>query len=188
MARLFGLGRKTFKFRCPDCGEMHRGSPSIAYDRPLHHDHVPEAERAERVELTSDTCLIRPPVAETDTEAMYFIRGVLEVPIADVDEPFTWGLWVSQSQSSFERYRATFGHDQSGDGSFGWLTVSMRPYLRHPAAEPLEYLACNVPWQPKGRRPLIEIKPCDHPLYLDQRDGISWDRAIEIARQALHGA
>jgi hypothetical protein len=31
-----------------------------------------------------------------------------------------------------------------------------------------------------GKRPYIEIEPTDHPLALDQRNGISLDKAWEI--------
>lgn len=52
--------------------------------------------------------------------------------------------------------------------------------------EPLETLACNVIWQRKGKRPLIEPQECDRPLYKDFVEGISWDRAIELARLVIH--
>ncbi len=41
--------------------------------------------------------------------------------------------------------------------------------------------------RPVGARPLIELEPTDHPLAVEQRDGISWDRIQQIAELARHG-
>jgi len=38
------------------------------------------------------------------------------------------------------------------------------------------------------RRPTIELDESDHPLYLAQRDGISLDKAWEIAHEYLRAA
>lgn len=187
MVRLFGLGSnpKTFEFRCASCGRIHRGSPSFGYDKPAYNFDVPEAERDARVKVTKDICEIWPPAGE-EGDTYYFIRGLLEVPITGVDEPFLWGVWVTQSEESFRRYFETFGQNQSGDGSFGWLAVVMPGYKRTKPGEALEHLKCDVEWQGGDQRPLIQVQECDHPLYRDQRDGISWERAIELAMLMMH--
>jgi hypothetical protein len=38
-----------------------------------------------------------------------------------------------------------------------------------------------------GRRPFIELEPTDHPLAVEQRQGITWARVQEIAELVLHG-
>jgi hypothetical protein len=190
MPRLFGLGQepRTFEFQCGECGAIHRGSPSFGFDRPSLYDDVPEPERAARIMLTRDTCFIAPAPDEEGGQTHYFLRGLLEVPIAGATEPFLWGVWVTQSEASFMEYLETFEDDQSGTGSFGWLAVAWAPYKRTKPGQYLENLRCNALWQKQGKRPLIELQECDHPLYRDQRDGISWHRAIEIARMVIHGA
>lgn len=191
--RLFGLGRnpKTFEFKCADCGNIHRGSPSFGYQKPAYVFDVPEEERDARVELSGDFCRILPGEADEDRTVYHCIRCILEIPIHGAAEPFLWGVWATQSEESFARYRDTFDTDQSGVTTFGWLAVVMPSYKRTAPGEPLEHLKCNVQWQGakngRGQRPLIEIQECDHPLYVDQRDGVSWDRAIEIARAMMHG-
>jgi hypothetical protein len=35
-------------------------------------------------------------------------------------------------------------------------------------------------------RPFIELEPTDHPLAIEQRTGISWERVREIAELVLH--
>jgi hypothetical protein len=187
--RLFGLGQepRTFEFKCIECGAIHRGSPSFGFDKPSSYYDVPEPERDTRIMLTKDTCFIVPAADNEGGQIHYFLRGLLEVPIVGATEPFLWGVWVTQSEDSFMKYLETFDHDQSGTSSFGWLPVAWAAYKRTRPGEYLENLRCSVHWQKKGKRPLIEVQECDHPLYFDQRDGISWDRAIEIARTVMHG-
>lgn len=177
----FGLSAspiRSFEFRCERCGNIHRGSPSFANEAPFNYSELSAGERVARARLTDDTCVI-------DGES-FFIRGTLEIPILDAEDPFCWGVWVSQSKESFKRYLATFQNDQSGDGSFGWLAVTMPGYRRNPDNEPIEHLACNVEWQGQGTRPLVFPQESDHPLFHDVMDGISWERAIELAQKVMH--
>lgn len=177
----FALGNepeKTFEFRCNCCGEIHRGSPSFAYAKPAAYFSVPENERETSIRIDSDTCVIE------DEE--YYIRAVLEIPIVGVDEPFMWGVWVSQSRESFERYMATYDDDQSEDGSFGWLAVAMPGYDLTEPGEPFEQIACDVRWSVPGARPTLAPHEIDHPIYHDFINGISWDRAIELALKMMH--
>ncbi|WP_282609802.1 DUF2199 domain-containing protein [Pelagibius sp. Alg239-R121] len=169
---------KSFEFRCDRCGGIHSGSPSFANEAPYSYYELTNDERTTRARLTDDTCVI-------DKDS-FFIRGTLEIPIEDAEDPFCWGVWVSQSEESFKRYLETFQDDQTGDGSFGWLAITMPGYRRTASHEQIEHLACNVEWQGKGQRPLIFPHECDHPLYTDVTDGITWDRAIELAQMVMH--
>ncbi len=176
----FALGKKpkTFEFQCACCGEIHKGSPSFSYAHPTQYGWLLEDERQKRAELSGDTCVI-------DGEE-YYVRTILEIPISGVEEPFTWGLWVSQSKESFERYVESFNNDQSKDGSFGWLTVTIQAYDRTTQDQEFENVACDVEWQGNGARPRLIPHQSDHPLYNDFVAGISWGRAIEIAQTVMH--
>ena len=132
-----------------------------------------------------DLCVIRPAADDLDGAISYWIRATLDVPIHGADEPYCWGLWVSQSKESFERYAKTFDGDQSGDGSFGWCPVPMKYYRRSDGSWPS--LERDVEWFGGNERPKIVLRPSDDQLAIDQRDGISWDKAIEIARITMHG-
>ena len=70
-------------FRCTACKQIHETLPDVGFDRPDHAWHVPEAERAERVFLTEDHCII-------DRED-FFIRGVIELPLIDAEGSFGFG-------------------------------------------------------------------------------------------------
>jgi hypothetical protein len=65
--------------------------------------------------------------------------------------------------------------------NFGWLSNRLWQY-----PDTLN-LKCKVISQPVDRRPLIELEPTDHPLSVEQRNGISQQRFIELSEQCLHG-
>ncbi|WP_161973724.1 DUF2199 domain-containing protein [Hwanghaeella grinnelliae] len=183
--QLFGinLGKKRFEFRCSGCGKMHRGSPSISYPRPIQYYWIPEDERTQRIKDSDDFCIIS-HTSGTEEDLDFFIRGTLEIPIHGVDDPFIWGVWVSQSEANFERYLKTYDSDQTGLGSFGWLTVTMPYYNQSEPGEELANVECNVEWG--AARPKIYVREYDHPLFFDQQNGLPWDKAVEIAQLALH--
>lgn len=175
----------TFRYRCACCGNEFEGAPSFGVDTPVFINSVPKNERADRVKLDDDLCIVRPDPKENSDKEIFAIRVTLEIPIHNCPEPFQWGLWVSQSKDSFFRYVETYEEDQSNESSFGWLPVTMPYYGDFDSEEFSGSLACDVNWGPKGQRPTIKLHECDHPLYFDQANGISWDRAVEIAREQL---
>jgi len=159
-------------FRCPQCAKLHRGLPVIAFDAPAYYHDLTEAERASAV-LTDDTCVV---------DGHHFVRAVLEIPIVDQAECLEWGVWGSLSRANFERYEASFHDDnQSTLGPvFSWFASQLPGY---PDASALR---CNLVPQDEGARPLIEFHADDHPLVLDQRNGVSLERAIEFVLPVLH--
>ena len=167
-----------FEFRCGECGEVHHGSPSFSYPWPPQVDSIPDEEQDARVFLTTDLCVI-------DDEEFY-IRALLEIPIHGVEDPFLWGIWVTQSEENFFRYQETYDDDQTGDGGFGWLPVTMPGYHIAGDAESYEMLGSDVYWQKQGERPIVVPHACDHPLYHDVKNGISRERAEELAALAMH--
>jgi hypothetical protein len=183
---LFGLGRKPtqFSFKCSDCGDIHHGSPSYGYKRPGNYLAVSAENREKFASANDDLCKILPTDDGEVTEAEYYIRCTLDIPIHGAVDPFLWGVWMSQSKESFSRYIDTFSQNQEGDGSFGWLEV---PITYYKAQVPnTTNLAADVVWG--NERPKVILHECDHPLYIDQHNGISWDKAIEIATPLMHGS
>ena len=63
---------------------------------------------------------------------------------------------------------------------FGWLSTALPGY-----PETL-LLKTSVHTRAVGRRPFVELEPTDHPLAVEQRTGITWDRVQEIAELVLH--
>jgi hypothetical protein len=48
------------------------------------------------------------------------------------------------------------------------------------------YLKTHVHTRPVGQRPYIELEPTDHPLAVEQRNGITMARVRDIAAALLH--
>ena len=64
---------------------------------------------------------------------------------------------------------------------FGWLSTALPGY---PSTLNLK---TNVHTRQVGRRPRVELEPTDHPLAVEQRQGITLSRVQEIAEIVLHG-
>ncbi|HEX4157709.1 MAG TPA: DUF2199 domain-containing protein, partial [Rhizomicrobium sp.] len=62
---------------------------------------------------------------------------------------------------------------------FGWLSNNLSLY-----PETLS-LKTNLHLRGGGIRPFIELEPTDHPLAIEQREGISIERVEEIAAMLL---
>ncbi len=166
----------AFEFQCTSCGETHRGMPALAADAPGSYCAAPEAERAKRCRLDNDDCII--------DEKWYFVRGLIEVPVIGVEEAFAWNVWVSLSEASYRQWAACF-HDavRSHIGPFfGWLNVSLKPYPETLSLKTRLHLRDGL------MRPLIELEPTDHPLAVEQREGISAQRVAELYAIVVHGA
>lgn len=165
---------KTFRWKCTTCSELHEGIPDLAVQAPSPWLEIPEAERSSRGRIESDTCVI--------DERDYFVRGVIEIPIAQTDHTFGYGVWVSLSSANFERFVALGGSSEVPlDPWFGWLSV------RLPGYPDTLLLKTHVHLQPRPLRPTIELEPTDHPLAMEQRVGIRLARVYEIVEHALHG-
>lgn len=171
--------QKKFSFKCTGCGKVHRGAPSFSFEKPNAAQLIPEDEFNDRVYLTPDLCVI-------DMKDHY-IRGNLKVPIHESDEAFEWRVWVKQTKESFHRYVESYGRDQSGEHSYGWLPVDFRAYTNLEAAEKAPILKTNLHWGPSGKRPdIIIFEEETHPLARCQREGIDWDHAVELSMKTMH--
>lgn len=157
-------------YTCRSCGKTHDDLPDLGADLPDPVHQIPEQERAQRVWLTADTCV-------TDGEH-FFVRGVILIPIRDAGREFGFGVWVSQKKENFEKYVAEPDSDAIGP-FFGWLSNSLGFY------EPDTFLLKSYAhFRGKGLRPSIELEPTDHPLAVDQREGITLEKAWQIVHHA----
>ena len=163
------------RYTCARCDQTHDDLPSLVAEAPLYFYSIPAEERRRRCRLESETCVV--------DERFFFVRGCLEVPIHDVEDPFVWGVWVSLSEASFRRFGELIDTpDRSSEAPFfGWLSAGLRGY------PDTENLKTQVHLRDRGERPSIELEPTDHPLAIDQRSGIPLDRVIDILSLYRHG-
>ncbi len=159
-----------FRFKCASCGDFHSGIPDIGWSYPVFYLDVPEAERDERCDLTSDSCVI--------DDKWFFVRGCLEIPVIGTEEVFAWGTWVSLSEADFDRFAELYDVDsRAEEGSFlGWFSSNIELYPKTTDLKARAHLRDG------GLRPFIELEPNDHPLAIEQREGITLERLREIYR------
>ena len=162
-------------YLCATCGQMHEG-PVLAFGSaaPVLYDQISEPERRARAELSSGMCVI-------DGDH-FFVLGNIELPILGTEEIFVWSAWVSLSEQSIRRMVELWERPgrETEPPFFGWLSSSLPTY---PSTL---HLKTNIHTRPVGVRPLIRLEPTDHPLAREQREGITWERVLEINRAALH--
>jgi hypothetical protein len=161
-------------WKCHTCGVEHPDIPLCFGIEAPWRALVPETEFELRVDLTPDQCVV--------DEEHFFVRGHIEIPIHDYSEPLAFSVWSSLSDRSFdhmcERWEAP---DRASDPPyFGWLCSPIAFYPR------TIHLKLSVQSRPPGLTPLFTVEPTQHPLALDQHNGISIERWHQIAHQLLH--
>jgi hypothetical protein len=163
-------------FLCSRCGQYHDELPmSYGAQTPAIWFSIPEQEREGRAELSSDQCII--------DGKYFFILGRILLPVLDGPEPFCWLCWVSLSEENFHRASElwyTEGREKEPP-YFGWLQSAL------PYEVSTMNLRTRLHTQPVGERPLIELEETDHPLSLEQHNGITMARVQQIAEAVLHG-
>jgi hypothetical protein len=159
----------NYTWTCSCCGKQFNELPlDIGCDAPDPWLSLKATEREMRGYINRNFCVI-------DKED-FFVRGCLDVPIIGHDDVFSWGVWVSVSKKSFDKIVELWGNKHRGNEGpfFGWLCNDIKIY-------PETFnLKTNVQLRDNGLRPFIELEPTDHPLAIEQRNGIKLKRVEEI--------
>ncbi len=159
---------------CGICETRHSSLPLCFGAEPPWRALAPEAEFDNRVELTADQCVV--------DGKHFFVRGHVELPILDTTQTFAWSVWCSLSEQSFRHMTERWEDvERDGDAYFGWLCSPI------PVYPSTIHLRTNVRARSIGLVPLIEIQECEHPLYVDQRDGVTLTRVHEFVHSLSHG-
>lgn len=163
------------RFACEACGETHDVEALVA-NEPEQWHLLTAAERR-RSSLTADQCVIE----STNGKSLY-LRANLEIPVRGTDRVFTWGVWCSLSERSFDEAARHWDDPRRVhlDPHFGWLCT------RIPTYPDTIYLKTLVHHRPPGVRPLVALEPTDHPLAVHQRDGIDRDELWQRVVAHLH--
>lgn len=163
------------QYKCACCDEMIEGIPTFSWKYPLSYLDVPEDKRKEDVYLTEDLCVI--------AGKWFFVRGCIEIPVIGHDDPFIWGVWVSLSEENFMEFQDLLKvEERSHFGPyFGWLSAAISLYPDTENLKTMLYIRNN------GCRPYIKLEPTDHPLALEQKNGITLERVSQIYANRVHG-
>lgn len=112
----------------------------------------------------------------------YFIRGLVTIPVLDAEDDFRYGVWSSLSEASFARVIEHWEDPARVNEPpyFGWFSNSLPGY-----PDTLN-LPLDVVTDELEKRPELVFHDADHPLVVEQRDGITMARVREIAELNLH--
>jgi hypothetical protein len=162
-------------FLCSVCGERHELPLSYSVKVPMAVAGIPAEELEQRVVWTPEQCVI-------DGKDFY-LRGRIPIPVDGLEEPLIWGVWAEVSPMNFMRSNElwqTEGREQ--EAAFpGWLQTEIPIYGN------TVNLEVRVQTQVVGMRPHFGIVDEEHPLAVEQREGLLMERLEEIAEMMLHG-
>ena len=166
------------RFICHTCGGEHNADEiSFGAEAPLQWDILSQEERSRSL-LTDERCEI-----ETDEGRSFYIRACLEIPIRDTGRSFSWGVWCSLSEKSYLEVSDHWedpARERLGP-YFGWLCTKI------PGYPDTAFLKTMVHQRAVGVRPAVELESKDHPLAVEQREGIKESRLQAIVTELLHG-
>ena len=166
-------GVLRYTWTCSCCGRQFDDLPlDWSANAPLPYEEIPETERASRTELTGSFCVV---------DGQAYIRGLVEIPIVGHADVLRFGIWASLSSASMATLRQVWDspdRDRAGF-FFGWLSS------RLPLYPDTVGLKTHVHLRAPPVAPYVELEPTDHPLAVEQRDGITLARVVEIAEALL---
>jgi len=161
---------------CHHCGQAHEGIPlSFAADFPDQYANMSLEDRDIRSIITSDQCII-------DSEVFY-VRGLLEIPIVGSEERFLWGLWASVREEIFDELDESW-EEKGRENRHGPFKARLANKLG--VYPDTLNLRMTIKVQPVGTRPLFFIDEEDHPLAVVQRVGMSANETQELVSRLLH--
>lgn len=169
----FKNNKNENKFKCICCGKIYDNIPlTFGNDFPNYYFSIPEDEIEKRVEYEKSLCII---------DEQYFHRVRLTIPILDYEDDLNFDIWSSISEENFIKRNEEWNNPEriNSEPYFGWLQNEIPTYqntlnLRSIAIE-------NEP----GIIPKMKIIEENHPLFTDQQNGISFEKAKKIVQEIL---
>lgn len=160
--------KTTTRFKCKSCGEWHDGIPSWGYPFPMTYFDVPEEERSERCFLTDDLCVV--------DDERFFLCGCLDLPIAEFSEKLVIRVWAEVEEETFFEYQDLL--DVKERDSYGPYLGKLSAAL--PTYQNTEGIKVELRINNDGIRPSIIALESNHPLTIDQINGLPAERYHEI--------
>lgn len=140
---------------------------------PDYYFSVPPNERDQRIKITESLCVV-------DNEH-FFHKGRITIPIIDHTENLVFNVWTSISEENFKK-RNDLWEDPNRvneDPYFGWLQTIVPTYGDTINIKTMTYE------QGVGLIPAIKVIEENHPLAIDQQNGINFKTAIGKVEKIL---
>jgi hypothetical protein len=168
---------------CSTCDEIHAGVFDLACFAP---DFWQKPEvLSENADLTFEGDFLSEDFCIIDGE-YFFVRCVFNFPLIGSDSRFGFGVWSSLSRTNFDAYVASFDEGMQADlGPWpGWLSNRLAGY-----PDTIKLKAMMQP-QDGRQRPHLSLAAdhAEHPLAVEQRDGMTFERLRDIYALYGHGA
>ena len=161
-------------YKCSCCGKEYEEVPlCFGTDFPDHYFSVPPEERKTRIELQESLCVV--------DEQHFFHRCRLTIPITDYKEDLIWNVWTTISKDNFIKRNDLWANPNriKEPPYFGWLQTIIPTYGNTLS------IKTKAHEEPVGFIPELKILDEDHPLYADQKNGISLQKAFSIVDEIM---
>lgn len=164
---------KETKFKCLCCGQVYdKALFTFGSDFPSYYYTIPENEIEERMEYEKSICII---------DEHFFHRVRLSIPIINHDENLNFDIWVTISEENFIKRNENWNNEDR---------VQFEPYFGYIQNEIFGYEGTlnlhTISTENKpGFIPNVQVIDENHPLYDDQKNGISLEKAMNIVQSIL---
>lgn len=113
---------------------------------------------------------------------VFFVRGIIEIPILGTDDHFRYGAWTRIEKKDYKKFVKAWVISKRKDTIvdehiYGYFSCTMPPNL-YPSAYNLYAIVCDRADIAAG----LVLEPTEHPLSLEQHNGITMERVHEIVR------
>ncbi len=170
----FNKKNNKITYICPCCGQKYDELPlCFGFDYPAYYFSVPPDEREKRIELKESLCVV-------DSEH-FFHRGRLTIPIVDHSEDLIFNVWTSISEDNFG-IRMDLWEDPdriNQEPYFGWLQTIVPTY-----GDTLNIKTIAIEKE-AGLIPEIKSIEENHPLTIDQENGITYKKALDLVAHII---
>ena len=119
-----------------------------------------------------------PPTSASSTETSFYLRGCIELPILGTEEIFLWGAWSRVHEKDYDTisdFWETEGREEKIGPFKGRLANSLSIYPQ------TSNLRLQIRIEPVGVRPRFILEEPEHILCVEQRSGLTIDKAREYS-------
>lgn len=156
-------------YQCSCCGQVYDELPlTFGNDFPDYYFSIPHSEREARIEIKESLCVV--------DDKHFFHRGRLTLPIVDRGQDLVFNVWTSISEDNFIKRNNLWNSSErvNEDPYFGWLQTTIPTY-----GDTLNLKTIAIENE-AGLIPTIKMIEDNHPLTVDQKNGITFDKALKI--------
>jgi hypothetical protein len=162
-------------FTCSVCGQHHDerlldirlGLPGVIHA-------LDPDERAHRAWLADDFAVL--------DDERFFVRGLLELPIPELDDRFAYGTWCEVAMPDFQELMRRWHSDEQFAPVQCALANELEPFRETTG------LRATLQATSPDKLPTVDLADAPHELVRAQRDGITAGRSDELAAVVLHAA